>query len=198
MDAEIYIIVAADFSNQASDCPQLKEQIEQVLENTVRHPKEVSAHAGYYSEDNTTFLKEQGIDPYVPPEKVKHSEGRAQGPPRGRIPKCNLQGSSKPGPRKGENAIGSGRRLEPDSAWAYASLSSEVRTRHAPYGGCMCGLQHNRDIQVNNTPAEALKKGYTLCLFQQHSQDNPSPDKTASWCLAVSAKNTQAAGRHNA
>ena len=87
VDAETHIIVAADLSNQASDCPHLKGQIEQVLENTGRHPKEASADAGYYSDGNIAFLEEQGIDPYVPPDKVKHSEWRAQKPPRGRIPK---------------------------------------------------------------------------------------------------------------
>jgi hypothetical protein len=50
VDAESHIIVASDLTNQASDSPHLPAMIEQVLANTGRHPEELSADAGYFSE----------------------------------------------------------------------------------------------------------------------------------------------------
>jgi hypothetical protein len=90
VDAKSQIIAAADVTNNASDCNQLKAQIAQVKENTGRKPKEVSADAGYYSEPNVKFLIKEEIEPCIPPEKVKHSEWRTMAPaPWGRIP-CEM------------------------------------------------------------------------------------------------------------
>lgn len=90
VDAKSQIIVAADVTNNASDCNQLKAQVAQVKENTGRKPREVSADAGYFSEPNVNFLIREEIEPYIPPEKVKHSEWRNMPPaPRGRIP-CEM------------------------------------------------------------------------------------------------------------
>ena len=49
-------------------------------------PRELSADAGYYSEANLKLVEDRGIEPFIPPEKLKHSEWRAQTAPRGRIP----------------------------------------------------------------------------------------------------------------
>ena len=87
VDAQTQIIVAADLTNQAGDCPHLQSQVEQVKRNTGQKPKEVSADAGYYSDDNVQYLMGQGIIALIPPDKVKHSEWRNPNPPRGRMPK---------------------------------------------------------------------------------------------------------------
>lgn len=87
VDAESHIIVAADLDNQASDSTYLPGQLKQVMRNTGKRPKEVSADAGYYSQKNLEFVQGQGIEAFIPPNKVKHSEWRTQKAIRGRIPK---------------------------------------------------------------------------------------------------------------
>ena len=87
VDADTRIIVAADLGNQANDSAYLPAQVEQVVRNTGRRPREVSADTGYYSDDNVKLLEDKKIQALIPPEKVKHSEWRAQQPIRGRIPK---------------------------------------------------------------------------------------------------------------
>lgn len=87
VDANTQIIVAADISNQAADVNQLPDIVEQAAVNTNKKIKEVSADAGYYSEDNLLFLERKEIEAFIPPEKVKHSEWRQAIAPRGRIPK---------------------------------------------------------------------------------------------------------------
>lgn len=61
VDAQSQIIVAADLTNQAAD-------------------------AGYWSEANLTALSPQGIEAFIPPDKVRHSAWRQFNPPRGRVP----------------------------------------------------------------------------------------------------------------
>jgi len=87
VDAETHIIVAADLGNQASDSGYLPDQVMQVVENTGRSPKEVSADAGYYSDRNIKFLEEKRIEAFIPPDKVRHSEWRTQQAIRGPIPR---------------------------------------------------------------------------------------------------------------
>jgi len=87
VDAETQIIVAADVCTKSNDVEQLTDQVNQVIDNTGFRPVEVSADAGYYSEDNLTFLEQQGVEAFIPPDKIKHSEWRTQKALRGRIPK---------------------------------------------------------------------------------------------------------------
>lgn len=87
VDAKTHIIVAADLTNQAADSPHLGAMIEQIIARTGRRPKELSADAGYCSETNLELVEACGIEAFIPPEKIKHSEWRAQKAPRGRIPK---------------------------------------------------------------------------------------------------------------
>jgi len=86
VDADTQIIVAADISNQAADTVHLPDIVHQVIENTGQVIKEVSADAGYYSEENLIFLERKNIEAFIPPDKVKHSEWREARAPRGRIP----------------------------------------------------------------------------------------------------------------
>ena len=74
VDAKHQIIVAADVTVQANDKNQLKDQIEQVKQNTGSYPREASADAGYFSDDNVRLLLQKQVEPYIPPEKIKHSE----------------------------------------------------------------------------------------------------------------------------
>ncbi|MEW6049068.1 MAG: IS1182 family transposase [Bacillota bacterium] len=88
VDAQTHLIVAADLTNQASDAPHLVSTLEQVKDNTGSAPKELSADAGYWSEDNLAALAQRGIEAFIPPDKVKHSEWRNQTPPDEPIPKA--------------------------------------------------------------------------------------------------------------
>jgi hypothetical protein len=87
VDAQSQIIVAADLTNQAADAPHLLPLIEQIEKNLSQRPQEVSADAGYFSEANLMELGHLGVEAFIPPDKVKHSEWRAAEAPRGRIPK---------------------------------------------------------------------------------------------------------------
>ena len=86
VDAKSKVIVAADLTNRCSDVQHLEYLVAQVERNTGRRPKELSADAGYWSEANVRALEACGIEIFIPPEKVKHSEWRIQRSPRGRIP----------------------------------------------------------------------------------------------------------------
>ncbi len=85
VDHQNQIIVAQDVSNQAADAPHLPAMVEQIQSNMGECPEELSADAGYFSEDNVTALSERAIDPLVAAERLKHREK----PPasRGPIPK---------------------------------------------------------------------------------------------------------------
>ena len=79
------VIVACEVTNQAADAPHLKAMVEQVQANTGGKPEELSADAGYFSDDNVKALLELQIDPLVAAERLKHGEKPPA--PRGRIPK---------------------------------------------------------------------------------------------------------------
>jgi transposase/IS5 family transposase len=87
VDADTQIIVAAAVTNQAADAPHLIPMMEQVEANVDEMPEEVSADAGYFSEQNVQWLLQRRINPYIPPEKQRHIERRCSKSPRGPIPK---------------------------------------------------------------------------------------------------------------
>ena len=87
VDAQTHIILAADLDNQANDSGYLPEQLTQVVENTGAVPGELSADAGYYSQQNVDFVHNLGVEAFIPPNKIKHSEWRTQKAIVGRIPK---------------------------------------------------------------------------------------------------------------
>ena len=60
--------------------------MKQVKENTGKLPREMSADAGYFSSDAVTNLAANGIDVYMPPDKMHHTY-KMPAAPRGRIPK---------------------------------------------------------------------------------------------------------------
>ena len=73
VDSEAQVIVAAQVTQQANDKQQVKPLIEQMKVNLEgRTPVELSADAGYFSEDNVSYLEDQKIDSYVATGRQKH------------------------------------------------------------------------------------------------------------------------------
>lgn len=67
------MIVAAQVTQQANDKQQVKPLVEQMKANLDgRTPTELSADAGYFSEDNVDYLEGEKIDPYVATGRQKH------------------------------------------------------------------------------------------------------------------------------
>lgn len=86
VDSQNQIIVAAHLCNQPNDKQQLQEVVPLIQANLNKKPDGLSADAGYFSEDNINYLREQEkIAPYIPPDRQKH--GNPFKSPRGPIPK---------------------------------------------------------------------------------------------------------------
>ena len=68
------VIVACSVTNESNDKKQLKPTVEGIEANVGEHPRELSADAGYFSEDNVKVLEKKGIDGYVATGKMKHGE----------------------------------------------------------------------------------------------------------------------------
>jgi transposase len=68
------VIVACSITNESNDKKQLKPTVEGIETNVGEHPQELSADAGYFSEDNVKVLEKKGIDGYVATGKMKHGE----------------------------------------------------------------------------------------------------------------------------
>jgi len=86
VDEKTQIIVATGVVPTSADCPQLPEMMDRVEKACGKRPDKLSGDTGFYSERNVDYLRQRGIDAYIPPEKQKHSH-RAPKAPRGRIPK---------------------------------------------------------------------------------------------------------------
>jgi len=85
-DEENQIIVATGVVPTSADCPQLPDMMDRMEEALGKRPKKLSGDTGFYSERNVDYLRQRGIDAYIPPEKQKHAY-MAPKAPRGRIPK---------------------------------------------------------------------------------------------------------------
>ena len=72
VDAEHQVIVACDLTNQGADCPQLLPVVDQIKANTEALPKQLSADAGYASDDNLEGLEERDIEGFVAAGRQKH------------------------------------------------------------------------------------------------------------------------------
>jgi hypothetical protein len=86
VDGVAQVIVAADVAIQSNDKKQLEPMLAQVKENCNALPKELSADAGYYSEENIDHARGKGIHTLIPPGNTRHTDAKST-PPRGRIPK---------------------------------------------------------------------------------------------------------------
>jgi transposase len=65
VDAEAQIIVAHDVTQNGSDCTQLLPMTDAVEANLGRRPEQMSADAGYCSQENLAGLEQREIDAYV-------------------------------------------------------------------------------------------------------------------------------------
>jgi len=83
VDSEAQVIVAAAVTQQANDKQQLAPMLGEVQAMTGRQPQQVTADAGYFSEQSVADPNLQGIDLFVPPDRQKHGEAGpcATGPP---------------------------------------------------------------------------------------------------------------------
>lgn len=88
VDAESHVIVAQLTSNNAADQIQLKPIVAQIKSNTGRQAKELSADAGYCTEDNLKELSRRHIRGYVATSRRKHEDAVAQSLPRGAGPRA--------------------------------------------------------------------------------------------------------------
>ena len=84
-DPESRIVPASGVKDflQAYNC-QAVVMIDEVMANTGRVPKEVSAYAGYYSATAASELQALGTDPFDTPGKTRHGH-KPPSAPRGRI-----------------------------------------------------------------------------------------------------------------
>ena len=85
VDAAHQLIVATDVTAQAADAPHLRPMAAAIAENMGKHPRRLSADAGYFNEDALKALVATEIDLYIAPEKVKHGQPVPPAP-RGRLP----------------------------------------------------------------------------------------------------------------
>jgi len=85
VDSAKQIIVAAETNNKPIDKGQAEPMMAKVEENAGRLPNQMSADAGYFSSETVTTLTKMGIDVYIPPNRISHTDFR-QPSPRGRIP----------------------------------------------------------------------------------------------------------------
>jgi transposase len=73
VDDKAQIIVAADVTQQANDKRQIEPMVSQMVENLGgAAPEALTADAGYFSEENVTFLDGQKIDGYIAVGRQKH------------------------------------------------------------------------------------------------------------------------------
>jgi transposase len=77
VDAAHQIIVACDLSNQGADSPQMLGMVDQIEATIGQRPEQLSADAGYCSEDNLAGLEERNIDGFVATGRQKHGTAAA-------------------------------------------------------------------------------------------------------------------------
>jgi len=87
VDGDSQVVLAAGVSNQAADVEHLPGMLHETLATTGRTPKRILGDAGYHSRKNVAHVEGFGIEAFIPPDKIRHSEWREQRAPKGRIPK---------------------------------------------------------------------------------------------------------------
>jgi transposase len=75
VDAKAQVIVAHGLSGTAGDQPHLPPMLDAIEAHLGARPKELSADAGYCSEDNFGELEDRGIRGYVATGRAKHPAG---------------------------------------------------------------------------------------------------------------------------
>jgi transposase len=88
VDDKAQIIIAAQVTQQENDKEQVEPMINAIKNNIGgKKPKQLSADAGYFSEENCNTLATEKIDAYVATKKKRHNKEHPVQAPRGRIPK---------------------------------------------------------------------------------------------------------------
>ena len=77
VDADSQVIVAQTLNNSANDKKQLVPMLDQIRKNAGQQAKEISADAGYCSDDNLKALSRRRIRGYVAIGRQKHGEPAA-------------------------------------------------------------------------------------------------------------------------
>ena len=77
VDSKAQIIVAAEITQQTNDKQQLVPMLIHVEQNMSARPEAVNADTGYFSENQTTDERLNGIDLYVATGKQKHAHPNA-------------------------------------------------------------------------------------------------------------------------
>ena len=85
VDSAHQVIVSCGVTNAPVDKQQAVPLIEQLHQNLGQLPREVSADAGYFSENNIATMTRLGIEPLIPPDRMRHNVWVSPAP-RGRIP----------------------------------------------------------------------------------------------------------------
>ncbi len=78
VDGANQVIVVCAVTNQAGDTAQLMPMVEAVEEATGELPKELSADAGYSSEDNLAHLAEKPVSAYIAPGRENNNNGKPE------------------------------------------------------------------------------------------------------------------------
>lgn len=76
VDSAQQIIVAAEITQESNDTQQLAPMLERVEQNMGTKPEAATADAGYFSEEQVTDKRVDGIELYVAIGKQKHGEGQ--------------------------------------------------------------------------------------------------------------------------
>lgn len=79
VDSASQVIVAQGVTTQANDVHQLKPMVEQIKSVTGRQARQLSADAGYCSEDNLKELRRRQIRGYVATGRDRHGNAAAKG-----------------------------------------------------------------------------------------------------------------------
>jgi transposase len=79
VDADSQVIVAQTLSNHASDAQELAPVVAQIKQNTGRQARELSADAGYCSEENLKELNRRHISGYVATGRIQHGQASVPG-----------------------------------------------------------------------------------------------------------------------
>ena len=87
VDSQSQIIVACEVTDEPSDKLQALPMMEKTRANLGELPREVSADAGYFSSAVIQELCALGVEPFIPPDKLRHSVHQRPSP-RGRIPRA--------------------------------------------------------------------------------------------------------------
>jgi hypothetical protein len=79
VDAEHQVIVSQDVTAKQNDGPHLESMVDQIEQNVGELPAQLSADAGYCSEDNLEALEQRKIDGYIATGRQKHGTASATG-----------------------------------------------------------------------------------------------------------------------